>query len=748
MAYLPPKNDVVLFEKGRVPWLLGTGTKRGPEDFHLIAFSNSIVQEMLNIPWFLKTSGIPLKRSERIERRDLPLIILGGSNSIYTTSFWGDDSPIDGVFTGTAVRDIKRLLEISAAGHKNNLSKTEIILAMESVPGFYPTAEPKKRLKTTAETYGEGIFLERGPVLYNEEEIGSGYLEISRGCRALCSFCSENWTRKPYREAERSFLLKEALKMKAEMGLERIALFSFNFNMYTAFYGLLRGCSRIFTNVALKSQRFDMLAGEDNILEYQREAGKTVYSCGLEGISARLRRYLNKNLDDEALYKSIELIFKVQARELKVFLLSTGKEEEEDFKEFSGLLARVGDLKKKHKARTRVVFSITPLVRFPWTPLEFDDAYLPEKHEGIISRTRKLAEGRGFEARVAMDIREYMVSQILVRASDRLVMEALFQAIWETKFIYYINISNEFYSSFKRHLAGRGLSSEGLLKGHSLEESLKKPWAVMDTGVDRETLWEAFRKNLDFEEIGALFEKMKPDKPSFTVGEYHDELARLKANGEKRDFYVTVGGRARGLPRKYFGIVLARAIMKADAGLVEYFRSYSASAWDKKPGAPVWIAGDDIISLIWDKKAGSLLEKIDSSQAFRDAVNRDLGEWGVLRGNKDAKSSVTVEIIIDSPFAFSGATYFKKRGLKYTSYGKGRGEYRFEFTETSLKKKIMSQCVLTAKNAGSGENLPEVSLLIMPGGKFDLEEFLKEAFVLPGKNDWVRISVISTMMFV
>jgi hypothetical protein len=53
IGFLPPLYDGPVFSRDNTPWLLGTATKQGPSGFDLIAFSNAIVQEMVNVPVLL-----------------------------------------------------------------------------------------------------------------------------------------------------------------------------------------------------------------------------------------------------------------------------------------------------------------------------------------------------------------------------------------------------------------------------------------------------------------------------------------------------------------------------------------------------------------------------------------------------------------------------------------------------------------------------------------------------------------------
>ncbi|MFH1431860.1 MAG: radical SAM protein, partial [archaeon] len=564
IAYLPPHNDARIFERDNVPWILGTQTKFSAKAFDLIGFSNSIVQEIMNIPKFLETSGIPLNRSERLEREDIPLVILGGVNSLYTTSIWGNDSWVDGVFIGCSTSEIRALLEICASGRKSGRIKKDILEELKYLPDFYAmdrrtTARNKERTRLEDQQ-----ILKKGIVPYDEEALGRGCLEISEGCRASCSFCAENWLRKPYKESNAPSLLEKAVSMKAEMGLERIDLSSFNFNMHSELYKILWDFSDFFKHVGLKSQRFDMLAMDPAMIEYEHAAGKSTFSCGLEGISARLRKYLNKNLDDKNLRKSLELVFKTKARELKIFLLSTGVEDDNDFAEFNRFLEVTREIKEAAHAKTRVIFSITPVVKFPWTPLEFDKAYIPDMHDNVISRIYREVEARQFEVRKAMGTNEYVVSQILVRASDDKIKKALLRAVNESGFTYYTAVREPFFSAFMKALNKEGVKIEKLFECSSFEDSMSKPWASVETGVNRRALWEIYKKNVHFVEVRMSLDKLKTQRPEFTVEQFKAKILRLKNDEVEKSLYVTVGEKGRGVFRKYFGIALARAIMKTE----------------------------------------------------------------------------------------------------------------------------------------------------------------------------------------
>ena len=161
--------------------------------------------------------------------------------------------------------------------------------------------------------------MESGPVWYEEESMGTGSLQISNGCPCFCAFCAESWERKPYRERSLSKLLEALRSAKAHQGLDTINFLSFNFNTHAELYPMILSFYEEMANVSLKSQRFDLLSADRFLAEVQQIIGKTTVSCGMEGVSERLRRCLHKNLTEEQIYKACEFLFERGIRELKIF---------------------------------------------------------------------------------------------------------------------------------------------------------------------------------------------------------------------------------------------------------------------------------------------------------------------------------------------------------------------------------------------------------------------------------------------
>jgi radical SAM superfamily enzyme YgiQ (UPF0313 family) len=755
LAYLPPRADQPLFAQSAVPWLLGTQTKRAAKDFDLIGFSNSIVQELINLPTLLKQSAIPLKKSERMDDPGCPILILGGANALYSSVLWTADPMVDGIFVGESDAAIRRLLEISRDGKRAGKTKREILKDLLEIPGFFEPEAPRSTRKSFIWSLNQSEALEKGPVYYLEDQLGRSHLQISEGCPCFCSFCAESWDRKPYRERNRESLKKVALKMKASMGLDSVDLYSFNFNMHSDFYPVLWDLVPIFKHVGLKSQRFDLLAHDPEMIEFQHAIEKASLTCGLEGISPRLRKYLHKNLENDQLHRSLQVIFRSKARELKVFLIATGLEEEQDFVALEDMLGHFRKIRDQAGVTTRLIFSMTPLVRFPWTPLEFEDGHSIPKYQKILNQTAKVVRRAGFEFRESAELPEYWVSQVLVRASDPRIAQALVDAVDATGFVYHREVTPAFRNRFEECLRARSLDPESLLEGFTLEESEKKPWALIDTGVKRDFLWKEVERARSYVEIDYCLGRNWKEAQCFLCGgcpsaEHILDIVKakqtrdyslsqfkarlLEARNRERSVraWVTVGPKGRGAPRKMVAVALARALMLSFPDLTPYYRGYVRSCWsdDEKP---CWVVGDDSLELRFDEAALPLLEQVLNGSDLRALVDKAMGGWAELRGPA-SEHWVPKEVQLSGELRFSPERYFKSYGIKYTLRKPEAGLQLFDLTPPSLKKGVLRDL----KYFPDGKRLS-----LTPGPKFHYGEFVERAFQWKEPGEAWRVTGLS-----
>ncbi|MBA4387037.1 MAG: hypothetical protein C0404_03590 [Verrucomicrobia bacterium] len=750
-AYLPPPRDAEFFDEAKVPWLLGTNTKRGALDFDLIGISNSIVQELINLPTMLERSRIPLKKSGRMTRADVPLVILGGANAAYSSVLWTDDPLVDGVFVGEDAGAIATLLELCSKGKRNRRSKREVLKELAGVPGFFEPeqrgAEAKRRINMDLTSSVD--LMASMPVGY-EGGAGVGHLQISDGCPCFCSFCAESFARKPYRELGDGDAMYYARQIKAGQGASELELYSFNFNMHSGFHRLLWRLADLVSRIGLKSQRLDCIAEDPGILAFLHAAGKTSLTVGVEGISGRLRRYLNKNLSEAVLRKGLKAVLGAPMREVKVFLIATGLEDAHDINELNQLAGWMRSLGAGSGRGPRVIFSLTPLVRFPGTPLQFAEAVSRDRIGRVSAEIGNIIGQHGFEFRQAAGADESWVSQVLVRAGDPRITAALQAAIAELGFVYYRELPEAFADCFDRHIRDLGVTSRNLLAGDSARcESV-------DMGVSRDFLQQQYVVNSGFGEIDYCLGRSGRSGKCLDCGACPDVAARKRLTKARQEHGATavqflekikanaadvvdvalrvrLDARCRGLERGYVAAVLASSVMKADEQMVDGYVDFKTTMLGGRGVS--WVAGDEVFVMRFRTKAAAALSGLLDNAKFMERVDKAAAGWLRLAG-AGMLEQTKYALRFDSPYPFAGDAMLKKLGLKFTIVKKP-GVIEYQFAKDSVKKRIVMSLVVHL----DGGEACACSVLVHPGPKFDVEAFLKDAFALPDAECWARIVV-------
>ncbi len=438
--------------------------------------------------------------------------------------------------------------------------------------------------------------LESGPVWYETESLGIGSLQISNGCPCFCSFCAESWERKPYRERSLSKLLEALRAAKAQQGLDTVALFSFNFNTHTDLYPIILSFYKEVASISLKSQRFDLLSTDRFLAEVQQTIGKTTVSCGMEGISERLRRYLHKNLTEEQIYKACEFLFERGIRELKIFLISTGLEQAEDFGEFGKFVKRLGDLKSMSDSSVRIIFSLTPLYYPPHTPLQFHGCLTAlEDKKQIRKEIERICKFNGMEFRESTSYEEIWLTQLLAMG-DRRLTPALVRSSITDGFVYYNTVPRQMLRNWRNYLTDLGLSEENYFRAK--EKDTVFPWDDIDLGISKKFLWEEYERSIRFTEREYCLDRPQVEAKCLGCGacptaahirkltqhtisqpfllEELYKIAKSKQNLLILRVVVEIEPTLRLVKKQFIGVVIARALMLAMPEVVPYYQSLSA----------------------------------------------------------------------------------------------------------------------------------------------------------------------------
>lgn len=737
MAWLPPARDAQLFEEAGIPWMVG-GLHRDARAYDVLSLSNALVQELVNLPQMLEKSGIPVKLTERLEREDLPLVVMGGANALQSSAVWGPEAMIDVVFLGEEPETIQEFFGVVRDGKKNGLKKREIREKLREVAGvFLPDdAKPATR-KFHKRTPDLNRFLPKAPIPVAAGVAGTGTVQVSEGCPWFCSFCAESWSRKPYREVPGEDVIQWARSLKRELGLSKLDLYSFNFNTYGPIRPLVAKLLEEFNSIGLKSQRFDALAHDRSFVELLRIAGKTSITCALEGISTRMRAFLQKDLSDKDLERSFDTLLRTRLRELKIFVIATGHENEEDLAEFKKTLLDLKQKLARAPTKPRIVVSATPLVRFPWTPLEFDAMPDPKTLSRSVGFIKNVAVQAGFEYRGAAETSEAWMSQVLVRARTPLVIEAARAACERTGFVFRLGVSDEFIEAFREELALREISEEELLRG--IEPGEDVPWDALEPGVDRTFVvkqWFDCRQFLQIKVCMGLDGKngqchacgsCDKEERAFLLTHRDEAMpdldklaARIKAiraSEEILPLQVRLSEASFGMPMDVVHARLARAFMVSFPELTPFYRRTEPHGRAQDSDACM-ATGLEMLHPVFLPDGIDRVRQILSNPTELARVQAEFAPYGEIV-SLEPVATESSRWSLRTPYRPQVGKYLASRGLKHILRREGDRQV-FEMPKDSLKKRLV---LALSQREEDGVFVIELEA----GPKFELREFLKEA---------------------
>ncbi|MBN1968066.1 MAG: radical SAM protein [Candidatus Delongbacteria bacterium] len=707
IAWLPSSKDLKLLQEKGLPLIIPVNSKLDPKEFDVIAISNSIVQELVNIPYLLRHSAIPISKKERLRDEKIPLIILGGANSPFTSALFSDDPVVDAIFIGEDHVKISQLFIYIEELKLNGLSKIDILERLKNFEGIILPDELQS-VKKSKFDINESI---HSLPIFDDDSTGTVPLQISEGCPYFCSFCAENWTRKPYTELDIENIKNNIRTIKANSGAHNVELYSFNFNVYSDFGKLINLLSDSFNSIGLKSQRFDYLAKNREIIKLEQELGKSSLTCGLEGISERLRKYLNKNLSEDDLRDSLNAVLKGGIRELKIFLIATALENENDYNEFDELLDYIkSDIEELHY-KLRIVFSVTPLVRFPHTPLEFEDAPLPTEYSASIDKISFLVRQKGFEMRKAADYYDYAFSQILLRPIDSTIFITLSALALSEDFVYYRSFPKEFYHSFIDKLSDC-FDEASLFKGSRLQSRENKLWNYINTNVKPEYLYNHFELVKSCEEqkecYGNIIESSTcagcgacSSKEEFDFlnsrkrkESYYGVSEKIRKNSSLKTLYwfrVRLNENSKKFRPLYFMQMAARAIMLEVPDLIDSYRGPGNVLFGNREMISTF-EGDYIFSLNFYKDSETIISNVLSNSDILARINHHLdfmeivGEW--------KNSDLNYEISLKTASEDNIQNFLTSLHLKFSKVKIRDGFYKYDLSKDSLKKKIIKSATI------------------------------------------------------
>ncbi|MDQ1627409.1 MAG: hypothetical protein QOI54_1153 [Actinomycetota bacterium] len=501
---------------------------RAVVDFDLLGVSFATELGYTNLLEALDLAGIPLHAVDRDESH--PVVVAGG-HAAFNPEPIADF--IDAAVLGDGEQAVLEMTEVIRQAKRDGASREELLHRLAKtggvyVPAFYDVDYlPDGRIQRVAPNKADVPFrvhkrtvmdldawpYPKQPLVPLAETVHERMsVEIFRGCTRGCRFCQAGMITRPVRERSITGVGEMVERGLQATGFEEVGLLSLSSADHSEIAPMTKGLADRYegtqTSLSLPSTRVDAF-NIDLANELTRNGRRSGLTFAPEGGSERIRKVINKMVTEEDLIRTVTAAYSAGWRQVKLyFMCGLPTETDED-------VLQIAELAKKVIATGREVtgsrdirctVSIGGFVPKPHTPFQWvgqlgheaTDVRLAKLRDAVRS-DRSFARAIGFRYH---DGKPGIVEGLLSRGDRRVgkVIEAVYRAGgrfdgWSEHF------------SFDRWMAGadEALADEPVdvdwytVRERDYAEVL--PWDHLDSGLDRDWLWEDWQDALSETEV-------------------------------------------------------------------------------------------------------------------------------------------------------------------------------------------------------------------------------------------------------
>lgn len=470
--------EAILREK-KMP-LFSLETKTPLRDFDIVAFSVNYELNYTNILNMLSLGGIPLRRSERHEND--PFVIAGGPST-------ANPAPIseffDAFFIGEAEEGMAEIIDAAVKNLKIKRDKVEFLKEISRINSIFIPGKKEKAEKQFVKNFETSFYPAKQIVPLIEIIHDRISLEIMRGCPNRCRFCQAGAIYRPLRIRSVDRILEIAKDTYKFTGYEEISLLSLSSGEHPKILEILNKLIEEFkasrVSISMPSLKTENLV--KNFPKILGEIKKTGLTLALESGSERIRKLLNKNIDEKNLLEILSFAFENGWQHLKLYLMvGLPGETDEDIKETIKFINKLSNLTKK---RHYISLSVSSFVPKPFTPFQWRGMSTPDE---LVKKQQLLyAELKGLRnVEIKFhDIKTTFLEAVFSRG-DASLSEAIFEA-WSlgAKF-------DSWREGFKSEIwdsAFKKLNIDPLIFAcRNIPYDSDLPWDSIDMGIDKALL--------------------------------------------------------------------------------------------------------------------------------------------------------------------------------------------------------------------------------------------------------------------
>jgi len=460
--------------------------------FDIVGFSLQYELCFTNVLNMLDLSDIPLFSKDREDR--FPLIIAGGPLTF-------NPAPVADFFDALVIGDgeevVIEICDLASRWKEARAKKEDLLKSLSQLAGVYVPSLHKEGQKIRKRVVSD---LNQAPlpscpiVPYMKVVHDRLNIEIARGCKRGCRFCEAGFIHRPYRERSPEVIHEILHTSLKQTGYEELSLLSLSAGDYSSIGPLLSDLMDRYESkkvaVSFPSLRIERLVG--HLAEEVKRVRKTGFTIAPEAGTERLRRVINKELDESILFQGVSDLFSKGWKNIKLyFMMGLPTEKEEDLKGILELTKKIAVLGERQKIHPNINVSVSTLVPKPHTPFQWESQIPLEEMKEKLHFIRDGVKKNHLQFKWQDPHLSFLEG--IFSMGDRNLSQVLVEAFrlgcrfdgWSDQFRYPL---------WKEAFEKTGMDMDSHTRKRKFEDIL--PWSFIETGMDAQFLWGEYQRGL------------------------------------------------------------------------------------------------------------------------------------------------------------------------------------------------------------------------------------------------------------